>query len=220
MSAASVIAAIEDSSEELDAYFPVALQLACQRLQKSLDSNLFSALTTVGLTVGGYQATPADAYGIIQSITYRTSAGLYGNLQPVSYEFIKDYWPNPTVTGTPRVFARGPNNRIQIAPSANDTTYLAMSYEDTLVPTSVTASSNGLGFIRMLAYMLQPLYCATMVECYRFLKSDERANAWETRLQDALAVESNFARRTRNSNERAQSNPNNPLNRIKPGIDE
>lgn len=98
------------------------------------------------------------------------------------YEFLRDYWPDSTVTGTPKYYADYGYSNILIAPTPAATNPFEYCYLELPEPISSTNQTNWL-----TNYAADVLLYATLLEAVPFLKNDERIPVWEKYYDRGLA---------------------------------
>lgn len=101
-------------------------------------------------------------------------------LQLRTYEYIREYWPDPTSLDEPEYYAEWADNYWLVGPSAD----VAYPFEVIcyMTPTQLTASANENWLTQ---YAPDMLLWQTLLQAAPFLKNDSRIPTWETRYNQA-----------------------------------
>jgi hypothetical protein len=109
-----------------------------------------------------------------------------GKRQPVllrTYEYIREYWPDPTATGSPLYFCDYDYQHWLVGP----TPALGYSYEvlyyERVQPLDSSNQSNW-----FTQYAPQALLYGTLLQAMPFLKNDERMPMWQTNYDRIIEV--------------------------------
>jgi len=91
-----------------------------------------------------------------------------------TYEYVRQYWPDPTVTGTPKFYAEYDQNYWLVGPSPDQTyPFEVLCY---MTPTQLTASSQTNWLTDFCPDIL--LY-QCLLQCAPYLKNDSRIPTWK-----------------------------------------
>lgn len=164
----AVLEAAEDTSDEINSYFPVALDNAEQRLLKELDVLGLKAITTVTASASSPTFRKPSGYRLGFSLAYidpTTSAKTL--LRKKTDDYLDEYWPNPTSVGTPKFYADEDNLFFRIAPSPISTVNVEVKYLKR--PTALT-SANPTNYYTDFAS--DALFYATMIEIGIWQRND------------------------------------------------
>ena len=147
-----------------------------------------NATTTLGAG-SQYLARPEDLLSVF-SLAVVDSDGNYSFLLNKDVNFLREVYPNPSITGLPRYYAHfdgdysagGANGHFIIAPSP-DADYQAQLHYFFDPPSIVDTGTSWLGENAETA-----LLYGTLVEAYRFLKGDpDLMAAYDKTYQESLA---------------------------------
>jgi len=108
---------------------------------------------------------------------WRDTVSMTVNGEPIftrSYEYLRSYWPNPAVTGTPEFYSDYDYNHWLIAPTPTVAATLEISYYELPRPLDVDNQTNWLS-----VYAPNVLLYAALLETTPFLKNDERIGTWQ-----------------------------------------
>lgn len=191
-------AATELDSTEADAFFPVAIDLAQERLTRDLDTTGLTIYTTVSTNAGNAFVVRPSIARIIKSVYRIAGDGTFAPLTRRTGEFIRDYWPSRSSTGTPLFYAEHGFNLFIIAPTP--VSVEALEFETVVRPAPISAGNQTNWFTD---YASNALFYAGMVEMSQWMKNFSAAKDWETKYQaeiNALLRESKRGRRD-NQNE-------------------
>lgn len=202
----AAIAASEDDSAEFATYLPTGVELAELRLTRDLDTFGLVSLAYSSVSAGDPFITKPDGCVVIKSLGYQISTGERINLLLRTDEFIMDYWPIRTSTGTPKYYANWGFSNVIFAPTPSDNFYVEMSYVVRPEALSSTQTTNW-----FTDFASEALFYALMVEMCLFMKKPEAVALWENRYSQALSslsVETNRTRRDdmQSMNSQAQEN--------------
>jgi hypothetical protein len=199
----------EDDGSEFTSYIPYAISLAEQRLNRELDlPDLEIAVTgTLSATINtlpkpsGYRF--ANYFHIINSL------GAVQVLKKRREDYINDYWPNPSLTATPKYYADQSATTFQLAPIPDVSYQYRIKY---------TAEPNRLGVSTQTNYFTQRcvdiLYAAAMVEMTIFMKAWQQITIWEQAYKELKDGWNLTMARNRKDDGETQRNPDNPINTV------
>jgi hypothetical protein len=109
-----------------------------------------------------------------------------GVRQPVflrKYEYLREYWPNPTQTDAPKYYADYDYTHWLIAPTPDDDYAFEVLYYERIQPLD---SSNQVNWFTI--YAPQALLYGTLLQAMPFLKNDERIPMWQAQYDKIMQV--------------------------------
>jgi len=109
-----------------------------------------------------------------------------GIRQPVflrKYEYLREYWPNPTQTDSPKFYADYDYTHWLIAPTPDDDYAFEVLYYERIQPLD---SSNQTNWFTI--YAPQALLYGTLLQAMPFLKNDERIQMWQAQYDKIMQV--------------------------------
>ena len=177
---------IEDDSTELSNSIPTIITQAERMIFSRLPSlPCFRQSTTGTLVVGTEDYTVASARMIRQVSVTSSSNVIYLDHRIDSY--LRDYWPNSSTTGTPRMYATknaGTSGTvITLAPTPSAT----LSYQvDFIAPETGLSSTNANSWVGDNAEHV--LLSAALYETSAFLKAGETLNLYKTQFDEAIQL--------------------------------
>lgn len=122
-----------------------------------------------------------------RSITLNIGTGTNYNtvvtLQLRSYEFLRQYSPDGTVTGTPKYYSDYGFNNILVAPTPDVAYPFEFAYLEMPQPITAANQTNSL-----TNFAPDLLFAACMIEANLFLKNFGQVSAWEQKYQTLLAA--------------------------------
>jgi hypothetical protein len=193
MTYAELVQAITDYTENLEATFvssiPTFVRQAESRIQRSVLIPEFrtNSLGTVS-TGNRYLARPADFLSVF-SVAVIAANGAYTYLLDKDMNFMREAYPNPTVTGVPKYYAQYagdsadvPTGSFLIGPTPNADYQVELQYYRD--PASIVdAGTSWLGENAAPA-----LLYGSLIEAYTFMKGDaDMAAVYKGRYDEALA---------------------------------
>lgn len=177
----AVKAEVQNYEDDFVANLPVMVRTAEQRVFNTVQlpvqrKNVVGALTTDN----PYLTLPADFLSPY-SVAVQLAGGNYAYLLNKDVEYIREAYPAPGSTGTPKVYALFDADTAIVGPTP--TTNLVVELHYNAYPASITtATTSWLGdnFDSVLLY-------GTLVEAAVFMKEEaDMMAAYEKRFQDAL----------------------------------
>lgn len=194
MNYTELVAAIESTVEntfetaDMDRF----IRNAEQRIFNSIDFPLARKVSSTALTSGTrYLDCPTD-FLAVYSFAIIAPTGAYTYLLPKDANFIREAYPNPTSTGTPKYYAIFGGQAADAqeltlvlgpTPNASLTTELHYFY----YPESITVASGGQTWLGDTLDML--LLYASLVEAYTFMKGEADMMAvYETKYKESLML--------------------------------
>ncbi len=109
-----------------------------------------------------------------------------GVRQPVflrKYEYLREYWPDPTQTDAPKYYADYDYTHWLIAPTPDDDYNFEVLYYERIQPLD---SSNQTNWFTI--YAPQALLYGTLLQAMPFLKNDERIPMWQAQYDKIMQV--------------------------------
>ncbi len=180
----ALIDMLEETGTDYASFIDTIIPLAEDKVLRDLDLELFdvSATSTFGVA-SPWLAKPSDMVAL-RTMHYTDGNGKFQFLDPKSWEFAKDYWPNAnTTTATPKYFVE----------YSEDNWFLAGT------PAS--------GFVTTIRYIKRPdgltsgnpttwlsqhvgdlLYFGALSVSEQFLKADTRVALWKQDYMDRLGM--------------------------------
>jgi hypothetical protein len=134
-------------------------------------------IKTLGqLTVANSTVTP-DNPVLAKPARWRKTVSMSINngtqMQPVflrKFEYLKNYWPNPTLTDTPLYYADTDYEHWYLAPTPDQAYEFEVLYYERIAPLSSTNQTNWL-----TQYAPNAMLYGTLLQAMPFLKNDARA---------------------------------------------
>jgi hypothetical protein len=111
-----------------------------------------------------------------------TPANTRNQLYLRKYEYLRQYWPDSTLTGTPKYYSDYGYNNFLIAPTPDSAYPFEYCYLQLPEPITSTNQTNWL-----TNYAPDVLLYACLLEAVPFLKNDERIPVWEKYYDRALS---------------------------------
>jgi hypothetical protein len=109
-----------------------------------------------------------------------------GKRQPVlirRYEYLREYWPDPTATGVPKFYCDYDYTHWMVAPTPDDDYVFEVLYYERLQPLDSSNQTNW-----FTVYAPQALLYGTLLQAMPFLKNDERVTLWQALYQQSMDV--------------------------------
>lgn len=116
------------------------------------------------------------------SFNYTNASGERVELLPRSYEYCRNFWPNPTSTGSPRFYADYNFDNFLIVPTPSTALTFELLYHARIQPLDTTNSTNWL-----TANAPQLLLSAAMVEASTWVKNAAQLQKWQSKYDRAMA---------------------------------
>lgn len=135
-----IVDQFEDDSAELASETPKLITRSENRIFKDVPNLPPFRTTATGSLVNGIAifTKPADLR-MVRQLSFTTAAGAEVFLERRIDSYLRDYWPNATLTGTPLFFAEDDENNIRIAPTP-DSGYAYTLYH-LRIPTGLSAAN-------------------------------------------------------------------------------
>jgi hypothetical protein len=109
-----------------------------------------------------------------------------GQRQPVllrDYEYLREYWPDPTQTGTPLYYSDYDYTHWLIAPTPDTNYTFEVLYYQRVPPLSSANQTNW-----FTEYAPQAMLYGSLLQAMPFLKNDERVQLWQAMYQQAIEM--------------------------------
>lgn len=109
-----------------------------------------------------------------------------GERRPVllrKYEYLREYWPNPTDTGVPDYYCDYDYTHWLVAPTPADDYAFEVLYYERIQPLD---SSNQTNWFTI--YAPQAMLYGSLLQAMPFLKNDERMQMWQAQYQNIMNV--------------------------------
>ena len=175
--------------------------LAEQRIVRDVDPQAFTTSAYSSFNANDrFVSKPTDAL-IIKHLLYLDSDSKRHFLEQRTDEFIYDYWPTSSTTGTPKYWANYRDTEILVAPTPSAALTIEMSYVQRLDTLSSTNTTNWL-----TKHAQELLLFGALMEACTFTKSREDLQVYSQRYQAAIQSVNNQARRRRRDDYNAPMN--------------
>lgn len=174
----------EETGTDFASFIDTIIPLAEDKLLRDLDLEIFdiSAASTFGVA-SPWLAKPTDMVAL-RTMHYTDADGNFQLIEPRSYEFCKDYWPNAsTTTATPKYAAEYSDTNWLIAGTPASGLTVTIRYIHR--PDGMT-SGNPATWLGTHTGDL--LYFACLVVSEQFLKADNRMPMWKQDYAERLAA--------------------------------
>lgn len=177
---------LERTDSTLVDKIPTFILLAQTRISREIKqlgtrrvvTGTFSGNTAVVQKPNDWRETVSINYGT------GTSSNTRVTLLPRGYEYVRDYWPDPTQTSSDVKYYSDYNyNYWLVAPTPDSNYPFEVLYYSTLKPIDDTTSTNWI-----TEYAPDLLLYACLLETAPFLKVDERIQVWQGLYDRALAA--------------------------------
>lgn len=174
---------LEDDGTEFSAQTDQIISLGEEKLLKDLDPLVARKIATGSTGTSATFAHGATDLVYARWLSVTTSGTTNLILRKKSDSFLREYWPDPAVTGTPKYWSWTDNATIRLAPTP--ATSLAFELAHTYRPTGLS-SGNTTTWLGTNAGT--SLLWACLLNSSQFLKLDPADQAvWEKNYMDALA---------------------------------
>ena len=160
-----------------------------ERIFKTVDLDYFRKNVEGAATTGNKFLQKPDDYMATFSLSVISSGSNIFLLQK-DVNFIQEYQPDPTVTGTPKYYAQFDVNNFILAPTPNADFAVELHYY--YRPASLTTDNSGTTWISTNAP--DALLYGTLVEAYTFMKGEKDIlDLYNGRFLESLARLKNYA---------------------------
>jgi len=160
---------------------PTFIALAENRIATEMKQQGFQSVVSGTLPLTPDMAKPSYWKETI-SFYYTDAAGERKPLLLRQLEYVRNYWPNDTLTGTPKFYADYNATHFLFGPTPSAAFDFELVYYARLQPLSASNESNW-----MTLNAPQALFAAIMVEACRFVKNQGRQATWEEMYQSSSA---------------------------------
>ena len=177
---------IERNDATTVAYIPTFIMLAEQTIAAEI--KFLGNLTVANSTMVAGNAVIEKPARWHKTVSMNITVG--GSRQPVlnrRYEYLREYWPSPTATGTPVFYADYDYTNWLIAPTPDVAYAFEVLYYERVQPLD---SSNQTNWFTI--YAPQALLYGSLLQAMPFLKNDERIPMWQGQyklIMDTLMAE-------------------------------
>ena len=160
-----------------------------ERIFKTVDLDYFRKNVEGAATTGNKFLQKPDDYMATFSLSVISSGSNIFLLQK-DVNFIQEYQPDPTVTGTPKYYAQFDVNNFILAPTPNADFAVELHYY--YRPASLTTDNSGTTWISTNAP--DALLYGTLVEAYTFMKGEKDIlDLYNGRFLESIARLKNYA---------------------------
>lgn len=182
----TLVEALQDTTEDQGAEFLAALPniiaLAEDKILKDLNLELFDTVTALAFTANDPLLTKPTGTIATRSLHYTDAATKFKLIEPRSWEFVKDFWPNAAVTtADPRYFAEYSATQYYLAGTPSGTNVVTARC---IVRPAGLTSINTTTWLSQ--YMGDLMFYACLVAAEQFLKADNRINVWKGEYKERL----------------------------------
>jgi hypothetical protein len=166
---ASVKEWTENDESTFVAEIPFFIKNAEERIFKSVDLDYFRKNVTGSLTSGNkFLQKPSD-YQAAHSLSYVNASSENVFLLQKDVNFLQEYTPNPSTTGSPIYYAQFDVDNFIVAPTPDSNFAVELHYY--YRPASLTTDDSGTTWISTNA--ADTLLYATLLEAYTFMKGEK-----------------------------------------------
>lgn len=164
---------------------PRLINLAERRIVRELKVQGFINVVTGNLSVGQSVYAKPDRWRDIVSINIGTGDGFSNRKQVYtrSYEYVRQFWPDETLTGEPVFSADYDYDHWVFAPTPDAAYPFEVLYYELPPLLDETVQTNWL-----TDYAPQLLLYGTLLEATPFLKNDERISVWQNLYDRSAAM--------------------------------
>ena len=158
----------DNSETSFVAHLPDFIKSSEERIFKSVDLDYFRKNVTGSMSSGNQFLQKPSDYLASFSLSFVNASSENVFLLQKDVNFIQEYSPNPSTTGTPKYYASYDvdNYIVGPTPDSNYTVELHYFYR----PASITTDDSGTTWISENAS--DALLCACLVEAYTFMKGE------------------------------------------------
>lgn len=164
---------------------PRLITLAERRISRELKIQGFQTVVTTTMQTGVAVYPKPDRWRETISINIGTGSG-NNTRTPVlirSYEYIRNYWPNETLTGTPEFYGDYNYTNWLFAPTPDAAYPIEVLYYELPPLLDDTTQTNWL-----TEYAPNVLLYASLVEATPFVKDDQRVQLWQAYYDRSLSA--------------------------------
>lgn len=177
---------LDRTDDKLLNQIPTFILNAQTRVARELRILPFTNVVTDTFTPGvAVVAKPANWR---ETLSMNVGTGIGNNTRstvyPRKYEYLREYWPDPTQTGTPRYYADYDYDHWLVAPTPATASPFEVAYTSLTQPLDDEHQTNAL-----TEYAPDMLLYACLLETAPYLKDDERVQTWQQRYDRCLMAE-------------------------------
>lgn len=165
----------------LIAQLPRLLMLAENRVATDFKTEGAELVAAGALTIGDPVIAKPTFWRDTISLQLTRSNGKRFQLLPRAYEYCVGYWPDRSMTGTPRFYADYEFDHFFLAPTPSEALEFELKYHALRDPLSGSAQTNWL-----TVNAPQLLFYALMLEVQTFLKNDDKIVIWGNLYRDSV----------------------------------
>ena len=158
---------------------PTFITLAENRLATDMKQQGFQSVVTGNLPLDVSMAKPAFWRETI-SFSYKDGDGVEHPILLRSLEYVKSYWPNPTLRDAPRFYADYNFQNFRFAPTPDDEYEFELVYYARLQPLDADNQENWLTLNAP-----QALLYACLIEANLWAKNADKVAAWTAQYDNA-----------------------------------
>lgn len=181
----SLVADVEAYLERTDAAtiskIPTFVMLAEQQIATQI--KFLGNLTVNESTMTASDPVIAKPARWHKTVSFNITVG--GVRQPVllrKYEYIREYWPDASLTGVPKFYCDYDYDHWLIGPTPNSAYTFEVLYYERVQPLDSSNQSNW-----FTQYAPQALLYGSLLQAMPFLKNDERISMWRTEYDIAMS---------------------------------
>jgi len=182
----AIVALAEDDSVEFIEYIPTAIHIAEERLLKELDTLGTTKTSALTATASAQTLTKPSDHRFTREVRITTSTGTTVQIDKVTNDYLRDYWPTKSNVGVPKYYAEESMNTFLLAPTPSSAYTISCQYVGQETHLSAGNETN-----YYTDYCSDSLYYATMSNMAEFMKDYSTMEVWESKLQAALAGTNN-----------------------------
>ena len=210
---ASLIQALKDEAEndgiEFSEFLPTAVALGEEKLFRELDLPELEEDIQSNLTANSTVLIKPLNYKFGDSLQVKVDGKFY-TLKKKFASFLRDYWPDTTVTGIPKYYGDKSDTQFMIVPPP------ALPYDYfarvTLRPPKLSQTNTTNYFVDECPDLL---FYVTMLELVKFLKAWSQVPVWESKYRQAQESWNLQAMRYRRDGQVTPNSPDDGPNSIK-----
>ena len=157
---------------------PLFIMLAEQTIATELKflGNLLPSVSA--MSVSNPVLTKPARWHKTVSMSLISSTGTRTPILMRKYEFLRNYWPDSTATGTPKYYSDYDYSHWFVAPTPDASYQFEVLYYERLAPLDSSNQTNW-----FTQYAPQALLYGTLLQAMPFLKNDERTAMWRAEYQ-------------------------------------
>lgn len=99
------------------------------------------------------------------------------------YEYLREYWPDPTQTDVPKFYCDYDYTHWMVSPTPNSSYNFEVLYYERIQPLDSSNQTNW-----FTTYAPQALLYGSLLQCMPFLKNDSRVQLWQTLYQQTMDI--------------------------------